>query len=79
MRERIMHAIVTMEVNVSLPVDDPEQPCSDPSGEIPDGEQAEWIIRESIPREKTQIVYFAEGGSTSVRILHVDIRVDKEE
>ena len=79
MSERTIHAIVTMDVSVSLPVNDPEQVTADPSRKMSDGELAESIIRDIFPRERTRTIYFTENGPRSVYVRHIDVRIDGEE
>lgn len=77
--KRRIHAIVTLEYWVDLDIDDDEQDCADPDGEMTDGEAAELAIVSALGAQKHEVQLFPSVDPAVVFREHVDVRIDGQE
>lgn len=79
MRRRI-HATLTAEYWVDLEIDDEEQMCSDPDGEMSDGEAAELAILAALGNQRHESFVFGPNiEPATVFREHVSVAVEGEE
>lgn len=79
MRRRV-HAIVRLEYWVDLDVDDEEQECADPDGEMSDGEAVEMAIASALGAQKHEVQVFGPNVEPAVVFReHVFVEIDGED
>ena len=78
--KRRIHATVTLEYWVDLDIDDEEQVCADPDGEMSDADAAELAISSALGAQKHEVQVFGPNIEPAVVFRErVDVRIDGED
>lgn len=77
--KRRIYAIATIEYWVDLDIDDEEQMCADPDGEMSDADAAALAISSSFGAQKYEVQLFGPNIEPAIVFReHADVRIDGE-